>query len=504
MIKNYLTLLICFIILRLMNLDLKWSQEQKKIFNWFCIGKKHCIVEARAGSAKTTTIIEGLNRASSPEMAYVVFNKINQVEAQKRVLNQKVEVLTFHALGYRFLRNHWKGVRGSAFAEYGRCQRLFPAAPKQVHFQVARLVSFLKNLYINPNQKNVMDTIVERGIDAGNHKTEYPLEKLSEMALEVIKISLEYPKDKLISFEDMVWVSVALNLVKPIYTLLAGDEMQDCNLPQFELLKRSVKPNGRICFVSDPFQNCYYFRGSMQNSMEKFQLELNAEKFTLTTSYRCPKRVIGMAQLIVPDIQAAPDAIEGEVYTLNEEKMLKEIKVKDVILSRNNFALVSQCLNLIKKNIPAYCLGRDVGKGLIDILNGLEAKSIVDFYDKLQKWRDNKIQAATGWNAGRVSDLVSDQYECLKVLAENCLEVSQIESKINSLFFDSEYVRIPSVICSTVHKFKGKEAENIFILSDTFSSGRRQLNAAEMEQERNLRYISQTRSLKKLIFVSTK
>ena len=129
---------------------------------------------------------------------------------------------------------------------------------------------------------------------------------------------------------------------------------------------------------------------------------------------------------------------------------------------------------------------------------------MVDFYDKLQKWRDIKIAAATGWLAGRVTDLVQDQYDCLKVLAENCLEVSQIESKINSLFYDSEYVRTPSVICSTVHKFKGKEAENIFMLSDTFTSGRRQLSEVELQQEKNIRYVAQTRSLKKLAFVSTK
>jgi superfamily I DNA/RNA helicase len=502
--NNYLTIYVRFITFNEMARQIIWNSENKAIFNWVAIGRGHSVIDAVAGSGKTSSIVESLNRSNCKDTLYCVFGKAAQIEAAQKITNKKVSVVTYHSLGYRFLRNYWKGVKASPYCEYNRVAKLFPDAPKQIHFQVSRAVSFLKNTYIIPSQRDVLDTLLIRNIDGANHKQDYPLDKLAEMALASLESSLVYPsKDKTISFEDMFWVPLRLNLLKPTYNLIFSDESQDLNLPQFEMLKAVCNPKGRMCLVGDPLQSIFWFRGSMQDSMEKFQKELNAQKFTLSVCYRCPKKIIGMIQLLNPLVKAADDAIEGEVVTINTDKMLGEIRPDDVILSRVNYLLVTYCLKLIRKGTPAYILGREIGTELKEILNGLEAQNIPDFFDKLQKWRDDRVNATSGWLATRAAALIHDKFETLKVLAENVLELSQIEQKINRLFMDANDVKIPSVICSSIHKFKGNQADNVYVLSDSFAN-RCQQNEFEIREESNLRYVSQSRSKVKLAFVSTK
>ena len=88
------------------------------------------------------------------------------------------------------------------------------------------------------------------------------------------------------------------------------------------------------------------------------------------------------------------------------------------------------------------------------------------------------------------------------MLSESTLEVSDIINKINSLFQDSNYVKIPSVICSTTHKFKGREADNVNLLSETFRNGRRKMTPEEAQEEQNIYYVGLSRSRKRLSLVS--
>ena len=481
----------------------KWTPQQLAIFNWFIMGKGNILIRARAGCTKTTVCVEGLNRSNTPDSAYFVFAKKNQLEAEKKITNKKVTVKTFHGYGYGIVLKHWRGVKASSYAEFGRVKSLEPAAPKQIIFQTAKLVTYLKNLFLNPTLQDAIKTAIERNIELGKNEG-WTIEKISEIALKVINISKEYPKDKLISFEDMLWLPNVMGWINPAFYLVVVDETQDMNYLQLLLAEKSCFPNGRICLVGDDRQQIFGFRGAMHNGLDTFKEKLNAKEFPLTVNFRCGKKIISLAQIIVPDIQAAPDAIEGEILAMGEEKMLNEIKVKDTILSRTNAPLMKACLSLIRKKIPAYVEGREVGKVLIDIIDEINCNSINDFFDKLQNWLDTKIARSTGWNSGNQIALYQDQHETLRVLAESALSIEDIKTKINSLFLDADYVRVPSVVCQTVHKSKGLEYDNVYMLMDTFNGGKRKLNENEAREEENIVYCAVTRAKNKLIQVSSK
>jgi len=481
-------------------MEIKHSLEQLAIKNEFVIGREHFTVKAVAGSSKTYTSILGLNAANSPRMLYCVFNKKMQLEAVEKITNPKVNVSTYHSIGFKILLSHWRGVRASAYCEFGRVKEIEPAAPSIVHFQAAKLVSYLKNTFDKvPTVADAVKVMTERDIDTGK-EVAWAGEKLADLAIKSIKLSLEYPKNKTISFEDMIWVPIILGFIKPVYTLVVSDESQDLNAPQMAMLKALCEPKGRICLVGDPNQSIYNFRGTLSNSMDKFKLDFNAKEFTLSVSYRCPKKIVGLAQLTVPAIQAAPNAIDGEISTMNNEAMLDKVQVKEVILSRTNAPLAKNCLALLRKNKPAYIVGRDIGRQLISLIEGFETNDINQLYLKLDAWLSVKQANANLWNNNAVAH-ATDTHECIRAISENCLDVEGLKNKINSLFLDSEFVRKPSVILSSIHKAKGLEFPTVFLLTESFASGKRTLTPEQAQEERNIYYVGITRTKNKLVNV---
>src|SRR5215831_18300682 len=89
-----------------------WSPEQELIFNWFETPTgRHLVVRARAGCGKTTTIVEGANRAPERSILLAAFNKRIVQELSARVTNPNVTVQTLHSIGYAAVRRFWEGVR---------------------------------------------------------------------------------------------------------------------------------------------------------------------------------------------------------------------------------------------------------------------------------------------------------------------------------------------------------------------------------------------------------
>lgn len=481
----------------------KWTGEQEAIFGWFESGNGNGMGNALPGCTKTSTSVEGINRAPACKTLYTVFNKKNQLEAEEKITNRNVAVKTLHSLGFSFISQSWRGVRGDYSTEWNRVESLYPDAPKQIVLMVCQLVSKLKNHLIYPTLQDGINFAQKYGIDGGKEKVIYPEEKLAEMAIKVIDLSCEYPRDKRISFDDMVYLPSRLGLIKPSYDMIISDESQDVSAPQFDMLTKALNAGGRMFVVGDRNQQIYGWRGALQDSMEKFKQKLTPSQFKLTTNFRCAKNIIKFANTLMPELKAGPNAGDGVVETINWDKMLNQFKPNDAVLSRTNAPLMGACLAFLRKKTPAFIAGKDIGKNLINIVESLNAQNVNEFFDKLGVWRDNKVQRASGWFAATAIELANDQHETLRVLAENCQTVPEISSQITRLFQDENNVKIPSVILSTVHRAKGLEWDRVAILSDSFK-GNRATTPEEQAEESNVYKVAITRPRNYLAFVSSK
>lgn len=472
--------------------SMQWSDEQLAIFEWYKNGGKvgqvsSLVIEAFAGTGKTTTIKEAFSHAPEGRILYAVFNKRNQKEAAQKITDPRVEVKTLHAVGFKIIKGWWSSAKPDGSADSARCAKAIGRDDKELIGKLAKVVAFAKNTLLKATEASVaamIGNLVELNID------ETEVDYFAQLAIKVLELSKIKPRDNLISFDDMVWLPVEMGWCKPSYDLVTVDEAQDMNLPQLTMARGICK--GRMVVVGDSRQAIYGFRGAVQNGMGMMKVTLRAATLNLTTTYRCPKSVVDVASQIVPSYKAAPEAPQGLVSSVPSADSAKP---GDAILSRLNAPLMPLALSFLRRNIPARIEGRDIGRQLIGMIKSFKAKSVPDLISKITAWEGKQIDRLEGTkNAEKRIEQVQDIAQTLQALAMDAKSVADVEQKINGLFEDTDESSKPAVTLSSVHKAKGLEWNRVFLLCSTF----RQAKGGE---EANIYYVAVTRSKAELYLV---
>jgi hypothetical protein len=464
---------------------MNFSAEQFAIFAHFKSGAGNLVIEAFAGTGKTTTVKEAFNHAPEARILYAVFNKRNQKEAEEKIQDPRVDVKTLHSLGYSFIKRVWRNAKPDDEVEVDRAVKECPAfsSDKESLAATLKLVGFAKNTCLNPTRSELENIceIQDIGIEG--------LDIIS-IALRILERSKQSDAQSRISFNDMVWLPVAMGWVRPMYGLVCIDEAQDMNLPQLMMARGAS--SGRVIVVGDSRQAIYGFRGAVQDGMQMMKVTLRASSMMLSTTYRCPKLVVKIAAEIVPDYKAADTAPDGLVGNVQD---VSSVKIGDAILSRLNAPLMPLALSILRKNIPARIEGRDIGRQLIGMVRTMKAKSVPHFIERVESWLSKQIERLERTkNADKKIEQTRDIADTLKALAQDSKSVADIESRITSLFQDSDSSSKPAVVLSTVHKAKGLEWPRVFILTETFRKGKGR-------EEDNIWYVAVTRSMRELYFV---
>jgi DNA helicase-2/ATP-dependent DNA helicase PcrA len=288
----------------------------------------------------------------------------------------------------------------------------------------------------------------------------------------------------------MIWLPVVLDLPQLKFDRVFVDETQDLNPAQIEMTMRAVKANGRICAVGDPRQAIYRFRGADSAAVDNVVKRLEATVLPLSVCYRCCKAVIRKAQEVVPEIEYAPDAIDGVVSDATIAEMKANAKPGEFILSRTNAPLVSLCMYFLRIGKPATIQGRDIGATLAAFVKKSAARSVEELCDYVETWRDTECKRLAVKR--RDTQAVEDRAECILAISEGAKTVTEVISRIENLFADKD--DSTRITLSSTHKAKGMERDTVWMLSSTY--GRR----AGVEEE-NLIYVAQTRARTTLYLV---
>lgn len=280
---------------------------------------------------------------------------------------------------------------------------------------------------------------------------------------------------------------------------------EKASCPVYSLQVQPTEGGHRL-YVADGIlvHNCIYgFRGADTTILERAATEMKAKVLNLNITYRCPKKIVELAQRYVPDFTAAVQAPEGEVHEgVLEKFMLEQASSGDFILCRANAPLMSVCLKLIAAGKRAYMAGRDVGEKLLSILRKVQGrKAFQDMADlelRLQRWADrenDKISRTTKNpdSAASKHEAIEDILGIFHALAEGLEEPADIEGELKRLFQEPGLTNKDFVCCSTVHKAKGLEADNVWILAQGFNR--------PGAEENNIRYVAITRAKKRLYAV---
>lgn len=482
--------------------NLVLTDEQSALVEYASNPQGNFACLARAGSGKSAMGCEIVNRAKFATQCYIQFNKKNQVEMAGRVTRTSCTVTTFHSACNRFITKNWGFMRAEKFwADANRTRDIDSKCVGLPLNEVVKLVSALKNeCPFVPTIEQAFKIALKYGIEDCESKG-YDLNAIVELACKVCAASLDKPKSKQISYDDMIWVPLVNGWLTPIADFVIGDEFQDFNPVQHAAFLKLV---GQLaCILGDDRQQIYGWRGAVANGFNSMVEKLKAQVFPMTISQRCDKLIVASGAEIVPDFRARDNAEQGEVLNKSFDEMNKQAKVGNAILARTNAPGMSVCFCFLRNGITARIEGKEIGRELENVIKHTGVDNNADsvtFLDKLATWQQVRISKANGWNAASTIDYVTDQADTLKVLAENCNDVPGIVSKIRLLFEDSNGEQKPCVKISTVHKAKGLEWEKVFILNDSFKRRGTQTEEQALE-ESNVQYVARTRAKHSLNFV---
>lgn len=480
-----------------------WSGQQSAIFDWTANGSGNLVVRARAGTGKTTTITHACTFApKGAKVLVAAFNKKIQLELERRIKGN-TEARTLHAIGYALLRGIWGSVSANESDAVDRDRARDACghqAPDDIILSVKKLAALLKNVAPLTYDIEVVKDVAQRFDIAPTEENEregWDLERLARCAGKARDAALDRDANGRISFDDMVYVAVALDLATPRYDLVIVDEAQDMNAAQLLLARAIVKKTGRVMVVGDDKQAIYGFRGADADGIDRLKAELNAQELGLTTTYRCGKNIVNLARQLVPDFEAGPNNHEGVVDAIGYDAVFAAAKPGDFVLSRKNAPLMPLCLGFLKRGIRARIEGRDLGKALAAIVSGFKAKSVPNYLEKVAAWGEKSTKRAgkIAKEALRQSKLdeVADQVEVLTAIAEGCVNVAEILVRCTTLFGDSDGNTPAHVVLSSVHKAKGLEADRVFVLADTVSD--------RSTEEANIKYVAITRAKRHLTWL---
>jgi DNA helicase-2/ATP-dependent DNA helicase PcrA len=505
------------------NMSFVPSPQQADFLNWVSNGSGSCILEAVAGAGKTTTILESIGRTGG-NVAILAYNKKIADEISEKLKSRGIDwkqaqAGTVHSFGFKACRKAFPKVQvdgdkvsrlivaemGGKFAE---AHPLYPA-----RHGIAKLVSLAKQRAIGV-LGHIEDTHLWYDIidhfdlfsDRDNDLTEAEIFQAICMGQQIL-IGNNKVTD-VIDFDDMVYLPLMRKVRFWRYDWVFVDEAQDTNPARRALVRAILAPGGRCVAVGDRHQAIYGFTGADADSLDLIAQDFNAARMPLTTTYRCPKKVVDFARRWVSHITAAETALEGEVSTIDIKDLLDRLDLdgKAAILCRNTKPLVNLAFPIIARGVPCKVEGReDIGAGLVKLATRWKRVTTLHGLEQaLDGWEHREIAKALARKKEGRAQAIEDQCGTLRVIIEACRKaktdsVAAVVARINNIFADN--IR-GMLTLSTIHKSKGREWDTVFWLDrENTLPSRYARQGWQLEQEHNLCYVAATRAQGHLIEV---
>ena len=493
--------------------EYNWNKYQLEIFNHIQNMNDNIVVEAAAGSGKTSTLLKSITLIPETCSKLLVSFNNSIVDELKRKLSghgSDLTITTLHSLGKMLISQYIGEYRwGPDYYKYRSFVnenvykmssiRFFGRGPKATRIRNQFRENVLE--YIDKGRQylcatvNDLDFIEERyGIETlGNEKA------IAIAAMEWGMSNLEQ-----FDFTDMLWLPHVLD-IKPrrTYDFILADECQDINKAQRMLLLRHRHEGSRMICVGDSNQAIYSFAGSDPDSFDELKKLPNTTSLPLSISYRCAKNIVSYAQELVPSIEPNDDGREGEVVFDVKIDMFKD---GDMVMCRNNAPLIHVYSELLRQGKKAYIIGKDVADKLIrnvdatrkDVLNvscmadGVFTRLYDDmFMERNNLMQEYNIDEKTAMEDPSICDML-DVIFTLETLSEGLTTANELKDKIKSIFAEDNTGE--GVILTTVHKAKGLEADRAFIICPSLMPNKNVKKDWERKQEFNLMYVARTRA----------
>jgi len=279
-------------------------------------------------------------------------------------------------------------------------------------------------------------------------------------------------------------------------TVLVIDEAQDMDLDEFNLIKTLMLHNEemRVIAVGDDDQNIYEFRGASSKYLEQFIGIETAAKYELVENYRSKRNLVDFANQFVKQIThrlketliIAKQTDHGNIKVVHYQNdniidpLVQDILTTGltgttcVLTTTNDEALLVVAL-LMKNKMHAKIIQNNDGfmlNNLIEIRYFLSKLNLGDevFIISDEIWEYAKQELSSKFRHSTKLDVCKNiikDFEATNPTKKykSDLEVFIHESKMADFINENG----ETIFVSTIHKAKGREFDNVFLLLENFS-----------------------------------
>lgn len=296
-------------------------------------------------------------------------------------------------------------------------------------------------------------------------------------------------------------------------TVLVVDEAQDMNKEEYALVKALMEqnPDMRVILVGDDDQNIYDFRGADSGPMQMLITEKGAVKYELTENYRSRDNIVAMANAWAGTIsgrlkteqgfahQRQPGSIritrydDSRLYVPICDAMVRyTLSGTTCVLTRTNDEAMLVCGLLLQRGFRAKLVQSNDGFSLGNLyelrhFTNLLNKDTENPLISDQDWEEAKRESGSHIRTSAKRELVD---AVIKAFEQTNTE-RKYKSDWSTFLYESkleDFLRIDSeaVYVCTIHKAKGKEFENVYLLLRNFTPG--------TNEEKRLVYVAISRA----------
>lgn len=470
-----------------------WSPYQEAFFNAVETTSDNLVMEAVAGSGKTTTILEGMKRTGTTDVLFLAFNKSIQTELQARV-PMGVTTKTLNALGHGIMASHIRSRKINTYKPQNVLRDMLRDDVYKEHgWPLARLLSSARHHGIGV--RTALDHDVWQDFLLGSDMF-IEADRVEQFA-EILRLAFNTMLDNYaddFDFDDQLYMPIYKNWTFPKFHTVFIDEAQDLSFINHMQLVRLRDRGARIIAVGDSRQAIYAFRGADSRSMGNLARTFDARTLPLSICYRCGKEIVRHAQRLVPYIEFHDASPQGTLVHHEDTPAPADFEPKSMIICRNNAPLFSLALAFLREKVPCFVVG-DLAGELIRLIDKLGASTSQQLAVKLREWQQIETDKAIKLRREHLIEFIEDKVDSLLPFCEEYGYALQIKEAIKHLSMNTSGPRL-----SSIHKAKGLEAEHVYILRPDLMPSKRALKALEdgdegpMEQERNLEYVAITRA----------
>lgn len=484
------------------------NKYQEAIYDFILNGEGNAVINAVAGSGKSTTLVNALSIIDpSKQILFLAFNK-SIVDELKNKIGEKpnVQIRTLHSLGSSCCYNAFHStINADKYVKYiNRCikEGKFKPKKKLTRDEMSswarniRQLCDLGRIELCTDQFSMREILIKHDILLEDNEIECAVKAIKWGETDVSEID----------FSDMIYFPNIKKMDIPTFDFVFIDECQDLNAAQREFFLKCVDPDdGRFIGVGDKFQSIYGFAGSDIESFNKLANTPNTVELPLSVCYRCDKTIVEKAQKLVHQIEYKENAEEGVIDT---NAKIEDVKDGDMIVCRVSAPLIGLCMKFIKDGVKAYVKGKDTGAALIGMLRKTDKEKVSDAIGKLREDQHELIKKICNLNGYTEEEAQNtsmfqafkDKFDAIRYLCEGYSKTDDVIHRIEEIFSDSNG---KGICLSTVHKAKGLENDRVFILNeDKFYPKWAMRNKVQAVQEKNLEYVAITRPKKYLGYIN--